>query len=421
MRSARRRPECTQRQTVVRLTRSRCATSDTVSNVVSCVAMCSMVWHLLHPSPEPCDVSGLSPIGTALTRCEDRTMSAPAPPAALDVDALVDRYLAFLSGERNLSAFTLRNYASDLRHLFGWLDGRAIDPLAISRVEFRAYLASMIEAGVAQGSIVRRVSTARSFYRWLRLEGVMQDDPLANVRLPKQPRRLPHALTLDDITALIAAAGGDAPADLRDRALLELMYASGLRVSEAHALDVGHVDLEQRTALVHGKGNKERMVVMGEPARRALARYLRDGRGQLMTPTTPRGASLAPELPSPSAGRADHASGLRGVQAALFVNRNGGRLSQRRIQLIVRKYALAAGIDERVHPHLLRHTFATHLLDGGAELRVVQELLGHANPNTTQIYLHVTEERQRTVVERSLDGVAEVEAARRALARRRGG
>ncbi|MHB8375482.1 MAG: tyrosine recombinase [Dehalococcoidia bacterium] len=356
-------------------------------------------------------------------------MDALAPSAARQaVDALVERYLAFLTAERNLSAFTVRNYRADLRHLFDWLEGEAIDPLAISRVQFRAYLASMIEAGVAQGSIVRRVSTARSFYRWLRLEGLMQDDPLANVRLPKQPRRLPHALTLDDITALIAAADGEGPADLRDRALLELLYASGLRVSEAHALDVSDLDLEQRTALVHGKGNKERMVVMGEPARRALDRYLRGGRAKLMARATPRGADLAHRYDAPARDLrsspfrdAQRGPAGRGAQSALFLNRGGGRLSQRRIQMIVRAYALAAGIDERVHPHLLRHTFATHLLDGGAELRVVQELLGHSNPNTTQIYLHVTEERQRTVVEQSLDGVAAVEAARRALGRRRGG
>jgi site-specific recombinase XerD len=139
------------------------------------------------------------------------------------------------------------------------------------------------------------------------------------------------------------------------------------------------------TLRVHGKGNKERLVVIGEPAQRALEAYLRHGRTKL----------------------------AKGGGTALFLNRDGGRLSQRGIQLLVRKYAMKAGIDARVHPHLLRHTFATHLLDGGAELRVVQELMGHASPNTTQIYLHVTEERQRKEMERSLDGIAEIEVARR--------
>ncbi len=324
--------------------------------------------------------------------------ASTAPP----VDELLARYLNELSGERNLSPFTLRNYGTDLRHLFAYLDEHGVEPLAITRMDFRGYLASLMDAGVARASISRRVSTARSFYKWLRLRRIMTDDPLANVRGPKQERRLPHVLTLDDITHLIAAADGDAPAALRDRALLELMYACGIRVSEAATLDVSAVDLDARAMVVTGKGNKQRLVVMGEPARAAVERYLREGQGALAGGRRRADASdLRPPTSQP-----------------LFLNRSGGRLSQRAIQLIVRKYALAAGIDARVHPHLLRHTFATHLLDGGAELRVVQELLGHASPNTTQIYLHVTEERQRKVVEGSLDGLAEVEAARRALGRR---
>ena len=334
------------------------------------------------------------------------------PPAA---EELLARYLDVLAAERNLSRFTVRNYATDLRHLFAYLDDRGVLALDITRAVFRGYLASLMDAGVARASITRRVSTARSFYRWLRLNNVMTDDPLASVRGPKQARRLPHVLTLEHVTHLIAAADNDTPAGLRDRALLELMYACGIRVSEAATLDVPAVDLEQRAMVVTGKGNKQRFVVMGEPARVAVERYLRDGPPGLMRGRRRRETdagrddarareSLAPRSPTLS---------------ALFLNRSGGRLSQRAIQLIVRKYALAAGIDERVHPHLLRHTFATHLLDGGAELRVVQELLGHANPNTTQIYLHVTEERQRSVVEGSLDGLAAVEIARRALGRGR--
>jgi len=328
-------------------------------------------------------------------------MSEEAPEASR-ADGLLDRYLAVLQAERNLSSYTARNYGADLRHLFGWLEEHGVEPLRLTRGDFRGYLASLIDAAVARGSVTRRVSTARSFYRWLRLTGVTSEDPLANVRGPKQPRRLPHVLDVAAITDLIASADSEEPAGLRDRALLELLYACGLRVSEAAGLDAGDVDLEQRTVVVTGKGNKQRLVVMGEPARAAVERYLRRGRGALY------GA------------RAKDAS----VAGALFLNRRGGRLSQRAVQLIVRKHALAAGIDERVHPHLLRHTFATHMLDGGAELRVVQELLGHANPNTTQIYLHVTEERQRKVVEESLDAVAAVEMARRALSRerrRRGG
>jgi site-specific recombinase XerD len=353
-------------------------------------------------------------------------MSAPSPaaaPATPDAGALLARYLDVLDGERNLSRFTLRNYGTDLRHYFAYLEEHRIRLLDVTRVLFRGYLASMQQDGVAQGSVSRRVSTAKSFYRWLRLTGVMRDDPLAAVRGPKQAKRLPHIMTLEGITNLIAAADGTRPADLRDRALLEAMYASGVRVSEAAGLDVHDVDLDELTMLVRGKGNKQRLVVMGEPARAAIERYIRDGRSALIEKRRRKGTE--------DGGWTVEGGARRGVRPrttndqrptttnALFINRNGTRLSQRRIQLIVRKYALAAGIDARVHPHLLRHTFATHLLDGGAELRVVQELLGHSNPNTTQIYLHVTEERQRKVVEGSLDEIAEVEAARRALARGR--
>ncbi len=343
---------------------------------------------------------------------------APAPPS--QAEELLERYLQTLAAERNLSRFTVRNYATDLRHLFAHLEERGDEPLAITRIIFRGYLASLMDAAVAPASITRRVSTARSFYRWLRLNQVMQDDPLANVRGPRQARRLPHVLTLEHITHLIAAADSDTPAGLRDRALLEVMYACGLRVSEAATLDTGAVDLEQLAMVVTGKGNKQRFVVMGEPARAAVARYLRDGRPALLRKGARPAAKAEPDddpTNSPAAKRANDTA--ERPTAALFLNRSGRRLSQRAIQLIVRKYALAAGIDERVHPHLLRHTFATHLLDGGAELRVVQELLGHANPNTTQIYLHVTEERQRGVVEGSLDELAAVEMARRALSRRR--
>ena len=312
-------------------------------------------------------------------------------------EGLLARYLADLRGGRNLSEFTLRNYATDLRHYFAWLEEQEIALAEIMRPTFRAYMAEMQEAGTAQGSVTRRVSTAKSFYRWLRLVGEMRDDPLALVSGPKQAKRLPHVLEMSHIDALLAAADGEKPEELRDRALLELMYASGVRVSEAHGLGVEDVDLDHRAVRVRGKGNKERIAVMGEPARAAIERYLHDGRPALLKRRA-RGAS---------------------VETAMFVNRFGTRLTQRAIQILVRKYALKAGLDERVHPHLLRHSFATHLLDNGAELRVVQELLGHTNPNTTQIYLHVTETRQRSVMESSQDELAAVEMARRALRSKR--
>ncbi len=337
------------------------------------------------------------------SRWNDRTMlsvnamqvapNAPAP----DPDLLLQRYLSDLSGGRNLSPFTLRNYDSDLRHYLRWLDEEDLRVEAVVRSRFRTYIAGMQDSGASQGSVTRRVSTVKSFYRWLRLVGFMSADPLALVSGPKQAKRLPHVLTLENVEALIASATGGRPEDLRDRALLETMYASGLRVSEAHGLDVGDIDLDHRALRVRGKGNKERIVVVGGPAQQAIERYLSEGRPTLTRASEP--AAIAPAK----------------EDQPCFVNRFGGRLSQRAMQLLVRKYALKAGIDARVHPHLLRHSFATHMLDNGAELRVVQELLGHSNPNTTQIYLHVTEQRQRHVMEDSLKQIAAVETARRSL------
>ncbi len=301
------------------------------------------------------------------------------------MDELLGRYLEALALERNLSPYTLRNYDGDLRGLFAFLEERKVDPRALSRQVFREYLSRLVADGISPGSIQRKVSAARGFYRWLQAQGLVEANPLANVKGPRKPRRLPSFLTYDEVTALVSSPQGSRPQAIRDRAILELLYATGMRVSEIVSLDLDDVDLDGQAIRVVGKGNKERMVVMGEPAREALERYLREARPKLAA----------------------------GAERALFLNRDGGRLSVRRVQLMLRKYAAAAGLGKRAYPHLLRHTFATHLLDGGADLRVVQELLGHANVNTTQVYLHVTEERQRKVVEASLDTIARIEAERR--------
>ncbi|MBI1886562.1 MAG: tyrosine recombinase XerC [Chloroflexi bacterium] len=281
---------------------------------------------------------------------------------------LLADYFRYLQAERNLSPYTLRNYQSDLSHFLDFLDEEGLDPLGTDRQQFRRYLARLREDGVAGGSIARRVSTVHSFYRYLVREGRLEKDPLLGVRAPKRERRLPTFLPHEQVSALIRAAGDDTPHGLRDRALLELMYAAGVRLSEVVGVDLRDLDLAERTARVKGKGNKERIAFFGAAAEATLKLYLRDGRKRLLQ---------------------------RLEEPALFLNRDGGRLSTRSVQLIVRKYALRAGLDQRVWPHLLRHTFATHMLDGGAELRVVQELMGHASVSSTQIYLHVTEERQR--------------------------
>jgi len=306
-----------------------------------------------------------------------------------EAERLLERYLAGLIAGKNLSPYTLRNYTADLRHFFDFLDDRDAAVRSVDKLLLREYFASLVASGLASGSVTRKVSTMRSFYRHLRTDELIDSDPMFGVRGPRRERRLPQVLTSEQIETLIGAADGETPQGLRDRVVLELLYASGLRVSEVVGLEVAGVDLDERTVRVWGKGSRERMVMIGVPAARAVERYLRDGRPRL----------------------------VRGKQTALFVNRDGGRLSQRAVQLLVRRYALAAGLDRSVHPHLLRHTFATHLLDGGADLRVVQTLLGHANVNTTQIYTHVSEAAKRRSIEEALDGIARIEVERRSSRR----
>ncbi len=231
-----------------------------------------------------------------------------APPAEAELSpetrALLDRYLRERGAARNLSSYTLRNYGTDLEHFLLALAGWQLDPLKAQRTDLRRYLAVLLGNGVADGSVRRKVSTIRSFYKWLRAENLLENDPFFGVTGPKAGRRLPDILTSEDIDSLIKAAEGDEPAELRDRALLELLYAAGLRVSEVASLDVGELDVRDRSVRVHGKGKKDRVGVFGEPAANALQVYLRDGRPQLVS----------------------------GKQEALFLNRSGGRLTPRSVQ-----------------------------------------------------------------------------------------
>lgn len=292
------------------------------------------------------------------------TDSATSP-----IQAQITSYLARLRVERNLSANTMRNYQTDLAHFFDWWERtEGTDPLAVTRPAFRRYLAALDSDGVVRGSVARKVSTVHTFYRHLVREGVLAADPLREVKPPKKAKTLPRILAEPSIGALLSAPDPETESGVRDRAILELLYAAGLRVRELTGLNLGDVDLHELTVRVTGKGNKQRIVLFGEPAEQALRTYLKTVR-----PKQSRDAK----------------------QQALFLNKDGGRLSVRAVELLVRRYAVAAGIDERAYPHLLRHTFATHMLDGGADVRIVQELLGHSSASTTQIYTHVTEQRQR--------------------------
>ena len=308
------------------------------------------------------------------------------------IEPLLEAYARYLIAEKNLSPFTLRNYRSDLRDFARYMEQQeGVTPLEVDRQSFRRYLASARDSGIVTASLTRKVSTIRNFYRFLVREGHLESNPLAGVSAPKRERRLPTILTKEHLTNLIQAADEQTPQGLRNRAILELIYAAGVRLSEVVGLNLDQLNLSERTLIVRGKGNKERMVLIGAPAEQALRRYLAQGR---------------PKLAS-------------GETTALFLNREGKRLSGRSVQQIVRRHALRAGLDERVHPHLLRHSFATHLLDGGAELRVVQELLGHANASTTQIYTHVTEEQARRVYTQAFYNQVRLNARKKEEGRRK--
>ncbi len=316
----------------------------------------------------------------SLSRAATPPTAAETPPWAERMEALLGAYLNSLAAQRKPSPYTLRNYRTDLQAFFGFVaaEERA-DPLNLDRHALRRYLASLLDRGVAPASITRKVGTIRRFYKYLEHEGHIDISPFQGVRGPRRARRLPSFLSNEEITALVTAPDLEKPQGLRDSAILELLYAAGVRVSEVTSLDAAALDLQGRVLWVRGKGNKERLVLIGRPAAQALRRYLREGRPRL----------------------------ARGAQTALFLNRDGGRLSARSVQLLVRKYARAAGLGKEAFPHLLRHTFATHMLEGGADLRVIQELLGHSSVASTQIYTHVTEQAKRRTIGTSLDGIAE--------------
>ncbi len=283
-----------------------------------------------------------------------------------------DKFKDYLTAERNASPYTVRNYEADLFDFFAFLKERGIDSLDnVDKDVLRDFLGRLVERGIARSSIARKLSAVRSFYRYLLREHMVSVSPAATLTSPKIDRRLPVFLTQEQVVRLVQAPDLSNAAGKRDRAFLELLYASGLRVSELVGLNFNQVNLAAKEIRVFGKGSKERIVLMGDPAARALGEYLRAGRPQLVS---------------------------QGVSTdAVFLNQDGSRLSVRSVQAMVRAYARLVGIEKDVHPHMIRHTFATHLLNGGADLRVVQELLGHASLSTTQIYTHVSKSQAKKV------------------------
>lgn len=276
----------------------------------------------------------------------------------------------YLEIERNLSPHSIRAYRQDLDLFHEFL---ADQPL--SEVDYRTlrrFLGFLKQQGYERSTIARRMATLRTYFRFLARERMVSANPTVGLQSPKLARKLPSFLDWDELLRLLEAPD-ESPLGLRDRALLELLYATGMRVSEIAELELAQIDWDEGEIRVLGKGSKERMVLMSDEARQHLQRYLDDARPALRSVETAR----------------------------LFLNRHGKPLSARSIDRMLKRHALKAGITKAISPHTLRHTFATHLLEGGADLRVVQELLGHSSLSTTQIYTHVSQDRLRQIYQQA--------------------
>jgi integrase/recombinase XerD len=284
-------------------------------------------------------------------------------------------FLGYLELERGLSRNTLEAYRSDLAQFGEFLGRRGLDPLEVAPIDLAAFISELAEGHdgrppVAPATLQRKIACLRSFYRHLRRDQILADDPTSELRPPRSPARLPNVLTRDEVARLLAQPRGSDPAALRDRALLETMYACGLRASEAIGLELSELDFETGILRARGKGSKERIVPIGTKAITTLRAYLERGRPALV--------------------------GLRD-EPHVFVNQRGAGLSRQGLYKIVQRHAKSAGLNDRMSPHTLRHTFATHLLAGGCDLRSLQEMLGHADIGTTQIYTHLSAGRLREV------------------------
>lgn len=286
----------------------------------------------------------------------------------------IDSFRDHLDGERGASVHTRAAYLSDLRQFEAFLkkDGRDADVTRIDRLAIRAFLGGIHRAS-KPATIARKLSSIRSLFRYLGREEIVPENPGEEIATPKVPRKLPTVLTVDDMFALLETPPVGDPGGVRDRAWLELLYSTGMRVSELSGLDLADLDLRERMVRIRGKGKKERLSPFGERARDAVAAWI-DSRDEVRA----RFPGSDPK--------------------ALFLNlRGGGRLSPRGVRLLLRKWILKCGILRRVSPHAIRHTFATHLLDMGADLRAIQELLGHESLSTTQRYTHVSSEKMIAV------------------------
>ena len=303
-------------------------------------------------------------MSASATRVADRRLA----------DLILD-FLGYLELERGLSRNTLEAYRSDLLQYGEFLDGRRLDPLMAEHADLAAFVSELADGTngrrpVAAATLQRKIACLRSFYRHLRRDQVIERDPTAELRGPRRSKRLPKVLSLDEVRFLLEQPRGSSLAALRDRALLETMYACGLRASEAVGLELSELDLEAGILRARGKGSKERIIPIGRKGVEALRAYVDHGRPRLV--------------------------GIRD-ERHLFVNLRGVGLSRQGLYKIIQRHACTAGLQDRMSPHTLRHTFATHLLAGGCDLRSLQEMLGHADIGTTQIYTHLSTDRLRDV------------------------
>ncbi len=287
----------------------------------------------------------------------------------------VEEFLHYLAVERGLAENTLSSYRRDLHQFLKWMGDKGVKAVEqVQRNHIMAYLLNLQKKGRAPATISRHLAALKSFYHFLTREGIVEKDPTINLDAPKLAKKLPHVLSPEEVDRLLEQPDTSKTAGLRDRAMLELLYATGLRVSELMALDLPHINLELGYVRCFGKGAKERIVPMGSVAVRFLNAYLERGRNKLIK----------------------HSG-----EQALFVNQHGRRLTRQGFWKILKKYAGTAGIEKDITPHTLRHSFATHLLENGADLRAVQEMLGHADITTTQIYTHLTRGRIKEVYDKT--------------------
>ncbi|HLK55049.1 MAG TPA: tyrosine recombinase XerC [Chthonomonadaceae bacterium] len=324
---------------------------------------------IAHPGATPADAQG-----------QDRPLTEPGLSAALN--DVLDGFLQYLKLAKNAASHTVRAYRADIAQFLAYVEAHpGLGPAALHKVErahVRAFLSGLQQGDYKRTSLARKLASLRAFSRWAKRQAYLENDPTIGVLTIKQEERLPEFLRIREVETLLEAPDTASPDGLRDKALMELLYASGIRAGEAHDLDVQDLALmEEEVHVRHGKGDKERIALLGQAAIEALRDYLQHGR---------------PELAAHNPGKPD---------PAVFLNKFGRRLSDRGIRRTFDKYFKVASERLKTTPHTLRHSFATHLLNNGADIRSVQELLGHAHLITTQVYTHVTTERMKEVYDKA--------------------